>query len=874
MAEPGLVSAFAHQGSGFVQASTSGLTGAHIVHVRRTVTSGAVAELGVQIGELTEVAGGGSSFALSADHNRLTLCASRAATPASFGALTVRGLYIVDISGLSASVVTQIKNLLNTYANAQLGATIATAPSQTLTSITASPNPITIQVNGAGQTVTVTALDQVGTPIPSLQLDVVSSQTLDATVSSATVTTGAAGTATFTVSPVSDGTPTVTVSKASPAVSLVIPVTVLAAAPPGGTVATVAITPSSASVEAGLTTAFTLTALNSSGGALDDKTYTASSSNTGVATVTSSGYLGRTIIVTAVAQGTCSVQGICEGVQSSPVTVTVTPVGGLGAFYTGTNIERPRVVPSFTYPTASRTVNVSTQAEFNTAVTNRLAGDRIVIAEGVDLSTWTQVTIPDNAAFTSTQWVQVTVTGHATEFGTYSESGVGASYRIAGPTKSAAGKTAKIRPAIGTSAFVFANGARGWWFGPGLEVTKRTGTTQHQQAVAFTVGGTQETVPANHPERIVIDRCYIHADGGQVRGAIRLGGRNVAVVGNDVRGLKETGAETHGILGGHGPGPALIHNNRFEATGIGIMFGGDSEPKSAAMMCSDYTITNNFATKDPAWVVGSGLSMKNHFEMKVGQRFRWEGNVGSRGPADGQTGMAVNLKSVNQNGVATWNVCRDVAFIRNKIFDTGWMWSFASNPQGTVAEKLNRVLIEENLCHSIDYGSFQGSGYTYQMDASCNYHVIRHNTLVYHSTTPLTGSNNNTALCIPQGNLGVGFVHEDNVLQHRDFGFFTNDGSGRGGTNALNALFVATGSAGGWVWRKNVYIRGPSASYPNTGANLNYFPTTESSVFVNYSGGNFRLTSSALSAFPPSSGSVNGCDIDALEAAVLGVETS
>jgi uncharacterized protein YjdB len=85
-------------------------------------------------------------------------------------------------------------------------------------------------------------------------------------------------------------------------------------------VASVTVSPASASVEAGTTQQFTATPRSVSGETLSGRVLTWTSSNTGVATITSSG------LVTGVAAGTTTITAATEGISgTATVTVTVTP---------------------------------------------------------------------------------------------------------------------------------------------------------------------------------------------------------------------------------------------------------------------------------------------------------------------------------------------------------------------------------------------------------------------------------------------------------------------------------------------------------------------------------------------------------------------
>jgi hypothetical protein len=863
LAEPSNLAGLVQLAPDFVRFSTSGLTGCHVIHFRVQINpaNNQVSETGLRIGELAEILGPGSTFTLSADKNRLTIAASRADTPASFGALGTRGFYVTKITGLALPTVDQIVGLFNDYAEAELLATIAAPVSPVFTSVVVSPTSVTLQEGGSSQAVTITTRDQFTQPMGGVLVDVASENTGVATVSSATVTTDAqTAQGTFNIVPQGAGTTNVTIKKLGVTYAT-IPVTVQAPVPPDTTVATVTMVPLSATIEQGLSTVFEAFAFNAAGQILDEKSFSWSSPGSGTLVTLTQFGLGKKVLVQANAVGSTTVTANCEGVGSAPSPVQITPAGTGGVFWPNTNIEKPRDKPVFVQPTllngrihAGREFTATSFSNLQTLCANAQIGDRIMIPRGVDwnVTTLNLKDMGSGAGPGTTGVVQLCVVNP--DDGTY---GVFGDRLPHGPTLHAQGKLAVIRPAINTNAVGFQNGARGWWVGPGIAFAPRTSTSTHTGSMGIRFGSTSETNPANTPENCIADRVYAFGDGKAVQDVMLAGGRYFGIVGCDIRGIAGAGFESHAILGGNGGHVGLIHNNRCEAASIAIMFGG-LDPKAQAMIPSDITLTNNYGTKDPAWASGQGRVIKNHFEMKVGIRFEWRHNVGARCDPDEQ-GTWGTFKSVNQTGVGIWNVCRDIAFIENVGFDTPGMIQLASAPQlvtGSVAERLNRVFIQGNLFYNMDYGVFDAQGDTLQLDGGLDYIVIRDNTFLYHPND--IGSR--TVLCVRKSTVGVGFEFTNNIMQHRTFGWFTDTG-GLSGVAAVNALFVSSGS-GSYTIGGNVYISGPSGHLPGS----NFYPATEAEVFVNYPGGDFHLTPSAQIAF----GNV-GCPLNTVLAATSGV---
>jgi hypothetical protein len=173
-------------------------------------------------------------------------------------------------------------------------------------SVTVSPTSASLAVGGTRQ-FSASARDASGNAISGKTFTWSSSNTAVATVSaSGLVTARAAGTASIrAVTDGKTGTATVTVQAQAP------------------TVATVAVSPTSASLAVGGTRQLAATARDASGNTISGKTFSWTSSNTAVATVSASG------LVTARAAGSASVRATVDG-KSGTSAITVTSSGGGG----------------------------------------------------------------------------------------------------------------------------------------------------------------------------------------------------------------------------------------------------------------------------------------------------------------------------------------------------------------------------------------------------------------------------------------------------------------------------------------------------------------------------------------------------------------
>jgi uncharacterized protein YjdB len=174
--------------------------------------------------------------------------------------------------------------------------TVSVAFQTSVASVSVSPSSATVQV-GKTQQLTATLKDASGNPLTGRTITWSSSNMAVATVSSSGLVTGVkAGAATITAT--SEGK--------SGTASITVP------AP----VASVSVSPSSATVQVGKTQQLTATLKDASGNTLTGRTITWSSSNTAVATVSSSG------LVTGVKAGTATITATSEG-KSGTASATV-----------------------------------------------------------------------------------------------------------------------------------------------------------------------------------------------------------------------------------------------------------------------------------------------------------------------------------------------------------------------------------------------------------------------------------------------------------------------------------------------------------------------------------------------------------------------
>jgi len=219
---------------------------------------------------------------------------------------------------------------------------------------------------------------------------------------------------------------------------------------------------------------------------------------------------------------------------------------------------------------------------------------------------------------------------------------------------------------------VLAAGANHYRLGPGLEITRTTGT-----GISYNLIAPETASPANH---IIVDRYWVHGTAldETTRGLYLSGVTYAAVIDsyfNDFHCNAGIGActDSQAIAGGLGnlpQGTWKIENNFLEAASENILFGGGK----GTTIPSDIEIRRNHMFKPLTWMPGQPgfvgavntdptkcaqfntpgrcpFVVKNLFELKNAQRLLLEGNVLEHTwPGFTQHGIAVVLTALSQGG--------------------------------------------------------------------------------------------------------------------------------------------------------------------------------------------------------------------------------
>jgi hypothetical protein len=346
------------------------------------------------------------------------------------------------------------------------------------------------------------------------------------------------------------------------------------------------------------------------------------------------------------------------------------------------------------------------------------------------------------------------------------------------------------------------------------------------------------------PHDLIIDRCYIHGRPDlPLKRAVALNSARTSVIDSYISDVHVVGQDTQAIAGWNGPGPFKIVGNYLEAAGENIMFGG-SQTRIPNLVPEDIEIRRNHFFKPLSWRVGDPAykgtrwTVKNLFELKNARRVLVDGNLFENCWLDGQTGVAVLIKTSNQNSGQPWHITEDVIFTNNIVRHAAGGITLLGRSQPETGNT-RRIKIANNLFEDISATWGRNMGRLFQILDGVDYVTIDHNTCFQ------------TAHLIAAGGQmpSQGLVFTNNIARHNAYGI-KGDGASTG-NDTINKFFP------GSVFRKNAITGGKGAVYPSE----NFFPADMPEL---PSAG----SRSAASRHFGTDGKGIGCDIEALQAAM------
>jgi hypothetical protein len=252
--------------------------------------------------------------------------------------------------------------------------------------------------------------------------------------------------------------------------------------------------------------------------------------------------------------------------------------------------------------------------------------------------------------------------------------------------------------------------------------------------------GIEWTTPANaniariataeHSDHIIFDRNWVHpADGSEVGHGIGIihGSHSIAVINSYINGLnciartgKCTDATALGGGGGDDPISTIkFYNNFLESAGENILFGG----QAGTIVPTDIEIRRNHLFRPMLWKEGepgytpnpSGSSyiVKNNFELKSAIRVLFEGNLlENTWGGFSQTGYSILLTPANQSDRCP--VCRvnDVTIRFNRVRNVAGVLQLATalSKTGGAPADGGRYSIHDLFADSLHDKDFKGGG--------------------------------------------------------------------------------------------------------------------------------------------------------------------
>jgi hypothetical protein len=440
----------------------------------------------------------------------------------------------------------------------------------------------------------------------------------------------------------------------------------------------------------------------------------------------------------------------------------------------------------------------------------------------------------------------------------------------------------------GSGPITFAAGANHYRL-IGLEVTRAASSATVYNLFEF-------QGPADH---LVFDRLWVHGTPRDetVRGILLGGSRYVAVVDSfftDFHCVGRSGActDSQAIAGGIGEnpmGPYKILNNFLEAAGENIMFGGGH----ATVTPQDIEVRRNHMFKPITWLAGQAgfvggvdgnpFIVKNLFELKNAQRVLLEGNIlENTWGGFSQVGFAVLLTPKNQEG-RLGNLCpscqvTDVTIRYNRISHVGAGMQIANglSDKGAAALDGQRYSIHDITIDDMDAKKYEGAGEFAQVSMGSGAAVLRNVSISHITAFPakllfIIGAQFSNSARMEN------FVFTNNIV---NAGIYPVWSTGAGGAtncavhNSPRTTFEACFN--GYAFAGNAIIAPPTNASEGNWPDRNFFPSSPAAVkFVNYNGGNggdYHLQSSSRYKRAGTDGKDIGADVDAIDAAIAGVE--
>ena len=238
-------------------------------------------------------------------------------------------------------------------------------------------------------------------------------------------------------------------------------------------------------------------------------------------------------------------------------------------------------------------------------------------------------------------------------------------------------------------------------------------------------------ISGEHSDHIIFDRNYFHpAEGEEVGHAVGLieGAQHMAVINSYISGLNciaRTGkcTDATGVGGGKSDDPLgtfKVYNNFIESSGENILFGGAPSKNNP----TDIEIRRNHLFRPLLWrdgepgytptASGNAFIVKNNFELKSAIRVLFEANLLENSWGGfGQAGFSILLSPRSQ--ASQCPICRvnDVTIRYNRIHNVAGVFQISTAPAGKgggTAADGGRYSIHDIIADDVRGKEYKGGG--------------------------------------------------------------------------------------------------------------------------------------------------------------------
>ncbi len=342
------------------------------------------------------------------------------------------------------------------------------------------------------------------------------------------------------------------------------------------------------------------------------------------------------------------------------------------------------------------------------------------------------------------------------------------------------------------------------------------------------------------PHHLIFDRVYVHSTGlNKARRGFAVNSGLTNICNSYVSGFAGAGDETQAVAGWSGPGPFNIVNNYIEGGGQGIMFGG-GDPAIANLVPTDIQIRNNTIFKPAAWF--GKATIKASIELKNARKIVIDGNLIDSG---GHIGAFV-LTVRNQDGRAPWSTIEDLEITNNIVRRAGNGFTILGRDDINASQEAKRFRIANNLM--IGMGPDEGAMFLKIAGGDA---IAFENNTIQHTGNIITSYGEQTRR----------FIFRNNIVQYNSYGIFCERGP------ELLSCFPG-GSITGNVIADNANHAGQGYRIGQNYPRGNFFPPSFDRLgFVDYRGGNWKLSPDSPLKRRATEGSVPGVRFEVLEQA-------